>query len=362
MKIVYVSTSILPSRNANSVHVMKMCSAFKSYCEDVCLIGIDGKKPNLDLYEFYNVKNKFSIVLTSRKNIVRRLFDMAKHVKSADLVYTRWYIGAFVCSFFLRKKVIMEYHSYPYNFVGKLMIRFNKNNKNMVRIVFITESLRDYFICKKAISEEQKTIVLPDGSDVMKEYSEKEIFQICYVGSFLPGKGVDTVVQIANAMPDYIFHIIGGDESEIEKYKKVSIHDNLIWHGFLCQRDIEQVISDCSVALLPNKPKVLVDGNKNIGDWTSPLKMFEYMAQSKAIVASDLKILREILKDKYNAVLVDPDNIQQWVDAICLLENDKNLLQFISTNAYNDILLKYSWDRRAEQIIRSIENENEIQC
>ena len=51
-----------------------------------------------------------------------------------------------------------------------------------------------------------------------------------------------------------------------------------------------------------------VGGGTNLADWISPLKMFEYMAQGKAIVASDLPMLREVLRNGENALLCDSDD------------------------------------------------------
>jgi len=102
---------------------------------------------------------------------------------------------------------------------------------------------------------------------------------------------------------------------------------------------------------LPNQEKIIIGDNINIGEFTSPLKMFEYMAMGKPIVASNLKVLKEILIDRYNSLLVEANDENEWLNSIEELVTDKTLANFISNNAKNDIITKYSYDKRAENII-----------
>ena len=65
MKILYISKSIIPSRSANSIHVMKMCQALSENGHKVILLAPDIKSKyenNIyDIYEYYGVKKNFEI-------------------------------------------------------------------------------------------------------------------------------------------------------------------------------------------------------------------------------------------------------------------------------------------------------------
>ena len=65
MKIVYISNSIIPSRTANSIHVMKMCQAFADNGHEVVLLAPDRYKEYEedidDVYEYYGVRKNFEI-------------------------------------------------------------------------------------------------------------------------------------------------------------------------------------------------------------------------------------------------------------------------------------------------------------
>ena len=85
-------------------------------------------------------------------------------------------------------------------------------------------------------------------------------------------------------------------------------------------------------------------------DWMSPLKMFEYMAAARPIVASDLPALREVLRDRENAVLVEPDNAAALADGLRCLLGDASLAHRLATQARRDVEA-YTWENRARIIL-----------
>ena len=83
--------------------------------------------------------------------------------------------------------------------------------------------------------------------------------------------------------------------------------------------------------------------------FTSPLKLFEYMAAGRAIAASDLPSIREILTDGENALLVKPGDPNALAAAIRTLINDGDLAQRLARAARTDVT-RYTWTRRAERL------------
>ena len=86
------------------------------------------------------------------------------------------------------------------------------------------------------------------------------------------------------------------------------------------------------------------------GRWMSPMKMFEYMSSGTPFVASDLPVLREVLRDGDNAVLVAPNDLPAWRRSILALQDDPALRQTLARRAYDDYQAHYTWRRRAERI------------
>jgi glycosyltransferase involved in cell wall biosynthesis len=87
----------------------------------------------------------------------------------------------------------------------------------------------------------------------------------------------------------------------------------------------------------------------------SPLKMFEYMASGKPIIASRLEVIEEVLKDKKNALLVASDNIHEWAESIRLLKEDRFLAKRLGEQAKEDVKI-YTWDERVQNIFSMILN------
>ncbi len=110
--------------------------------------------------------------------------------------------------------------------------------------------------------------------------------------------------------------------------------------------------NSCDILLAPYQKTVFVSSKKaySTGDYMSPLKVFEYMASGKPIIASDLPVLREVLSEK-NSILVSPVSVEEWVRAISLLMDNEALRNELSDASYQMLLDKYTWKKRAENAI-----------
>ena len=86
--------------------------------------------------------------------------------------------------------------------------------------------------------------------------------------------------------------------------------------------------------------------------YTSPMKMFEYMASQKPIVASELPSFKEVLNQE-NCIFVEPDNPEAMAIGIKKALNDAELSKRISEQAFKDVQ-KYTWDNRVRKILEFI--------
>ena len=226
----------------------------------------------------------------------------------------------------------------------------------------ITQALKVAFL-KNYQAHSNKIQVVPDAADKAKEDGLPEhwpgrdnCLQVGYVGNLFPGKGMEIISQLCDGFADMDFHVIGGTEKDIA-YWKAKTSQNLFFHGFISQADLSRYINVLDICLLPNQKNVLTFGDMskkscNISDYTSPLKMFEYMAHGKAIVASDLQVLREVLNED-NAILVKHDNIEAWGSALTSLR-EKNRRNNLGSRAYEDFIQNYTWTQRAAKALEGV--------
>ena len=102
----------------------------------------------------------------------------------------------------------------------------------------------------------------------------------------------------------------------------------------------------CDFLLSPHVP--LEDGSDFFG---SPTKLFEYMAMGKAIVASRLGQIGEVLSDEETALLVEPGNVPQLAEAIVRMANSAELRQRLGAAARMAAIERHTWKRNAQRVI-----------
>ena len=373
MKIIYIANSIVPSTSANSIHVMKMCEAFTINNIDIELILPNFQEHGLmnDEYVFYGIKNKFKItrnrlVNKSPNGFLNYIFSLTSVVYAifigCDLIFTRNPLVSFFCIIFGRKH-ILEMHDRVAS-VSRLLSKLLKllklfNSNKLLQLIVISKPLQDLYLNEFSIKHD-KIIVLPDGvtyENFIKVnqrsfFTDKNI-QIGYFGSLWPGKGIDKIISLANIYQNCNFNIYGANEKQIKDYKdKISSFgiNNITFFGYLPNKNIPKQMCKHDILLMPNQTKMFTRGSKsNIADFTSPLKMFEYMASGRIIVSSDLLVLREVLNET-NSFLVVPDNLQQWIETIEYIILNKDIAIKRASQAKKDVMA-YTWDVRVKKIL-----------
>lgn len=372
MKIAYISQSRLPSRAANSVHVMKMCSALSRQGHRVVLWGLRPKGDcsfrRSTVYRDYGVEPSFSMYRLIHFRGAYWTYTLrvviATWIWRPKIVYSRCVHGARLAAL-LGLPVYFEVH-HPLDGVPALDRAFRRliASPNLKRLIFITKALDSYYQDRYP-NIRCPTIVAPDGADVvtiekdcpalrpdLKEKSGR--LQVGYVGQLYPGKGMEVVKPLAEECPWADFHVVGGEENAVTEWvRNCRAIPNLFFKGFVPHREVPAVVAQFDVVLLPNQQTVSVAGNGalDISAWTSPLKAFEYMAAGKAILCSDLPVLKEVFEDGFNCLLCDPVDIQQWRGALLRLRDDAELRKSLGENAKNDFLTNYSWSARATTIV-----------
>ena len=150
----------------------------------------------------------------------------------------------------------------------------------------------------------RRSMVLPNGVNLPEALPEKPWSEcarhICYSGSFFGWKGVADLMLAAAELPGHRLTLIGGSDQQVARLKaQVPVPQAEVeFLPRLPQQAVMAKLLSACIAILPNRP----DADSH---FTSPIKLFEYMAAGCAVVASDLPSIREIL---------GPDDAQ-WFEA-----------------------------------------------
>ncbi len=374
MKIAYIHNLALPSRTAPSVHVMKMCQALSHTENEIFLIGPPRRDDNkIDLYGYYDVEDSFEIISVAKPEIkllghLQNLYLSLRVAESldCDLIYMRNIVGSYLATLMGFNTVYECHNPVVFSSLGSLRdIIFKRliQKKNLKALVVISQATRDYII--KNYDVDTKDIILardcadPIGSDVIPlEFDEDKEMHVGYVGSLYKGRGKRIIKYLAETCDFAHFHIVGGKKENIKKWKDEFDPLNVTYHGFVPHSQLKRYMLGFDVLLAPYQRDVRTEGGKhNASRWMSPLKVFEYMATGKPIIASDLPAIREILSHEEDALLCDPDDPNGWKESIIRLYKDPALRDRLGNNALAKFLDNYTWDKRAERIMANLDDK-----
>ena len=194
--------------------------------------------------------------------------------------------------------------------------------------------------------------VLPDGVDMALAMAAPpalrnagDLPRLLYLGSLHRWKGVETAIRAMADIHGAELWVVGGSDQRIAELgqlaEQLGVASRVRFRGRVEPRKRFEVIAECDICLLPLT-------HSSIGSrYTSPLKLFEYMAMGRAILASDLPSLREILRDGDNGRLVPAEDPAALAKAANALLADPDLCQRLGASAARSAQA-YTWRARAE--------------
>lgn len=379
MKVLIAAPTYLPSRRANTLQVMKMAQALHGLGYEICVLVPERKAeseyPRDEIKKLYGLQSDLNIVWLPVKPNLRGYDYSIKIVKyfrrwGGDVLYTRLPQAA-VFSSTLNLPTIFEIHDLPGGLTGPWLYRRFLQCSGSRRLVLITQALKaDLNKQFGELLQSPSTVVAPDGVDLvryenlpepedarrlLKESQGVQIpegkFTAGYSGHFYPGRGLDHILAIASKIPDFTFLLIGGNPHDIDEIRSKVVArnlDNVIITGFIPNLNLPLYQAACNVLLMPYQKVVEASSGGDIAKYLSPMKMFEYLACGRVIIASDLPVLREVLNDQ-NSILLPANDIDAWVETILEISAASNRQKSLSEKSKNDAL-KYSWESRANKI------------
>lgn len=363
MSILYATRSILPSQTANSVQSAHMGDAWlrcmpnsriiyrtkRSKCLPEAhfapygIIASGGARP-LNLWPLDELHHSYLL----------RFAAMLRRLPRNYPVYTRSTRMAYV-AVHSRRKTVLELHD-PLIPIRVSFLKKAFRSGAMQLLVVTTERLKEDVVAAVGLSPEK---ILVAGGAAAASYvdipaavlPEREGFayHVGYAGSALKGKGVAIMLACAVEMPDCAFHLIGPNRDECLRIGQLP--NNVILHGYKAGAAVIALLKSMDVLMLPNQPSVIIRSGADIGAHTSPLKLFEYMATGRPMIASDLPVFDSILKDASNCLQVRATSVSAYCQAIRRLQTAPKFGSRLAANALADFKQNYTWDHRVQRIV-----------
>lgn len=375
MKILYIANSRIPTEKAHGLQIITMCNSFVNNGLDLELILPTRKNLIKDnIFDYYKINRNFKIkklfifdptfflkfpagtyIKFQSFFFIIKLFFYFLTLKNRKkmIVYTRdEYLLPVLQLFF--KKVYYECHNVPKNIKYHLKYWYKCQ-----QIITITKGVKEKLISIGLAKE--KILVCPDGVDLdkfnipdTKEQARQKLNLptdknlIIYTGHLYEWKGAQILAQVAQYLNNNeVIVFVGGSTKDVIQFKEKYTKDNILILGYQEHSTIPLYLKAADILVLPNS------GQSDISRlYTSPMKLFEYLASKRPIIASKLPSIEEILNNS-NSVLVDPDSPELLAKAIKILLSDTNLSDKLAQQAFLDVQ-EYTWDNRAKKIINSL--------
>ena len=382
MKIVYITNARLPTEKAHGVQIIKMIEALSSLNNEVVLISPNRIQNEIShktsVFDFYNVEKIFEHNLINfidpykYRSLMPKFFyrffsflvNLLWGIKSAKIgskLNGDFYIfrdntpfSYLFCAIF-SKKCVIEFHDIP-PFLSRLIFKLGLMISGKTVCFAVTNKLsEDLFHKFGKVKNLKKIDTLHDGVDLIKFKNNKIIENstplLTYCGSLSKSKGIDLIINSAKYIKNVEFLIIGGLKVEVDHYKKIANDygvKNINFIGQVNYSDVPNLLNKSDILLLPSSAKNIKSRN-----YTSAMKLFEYMSIGKPIIASNIPSNTEILENNLNCLLFEPDNPKSMVEKINTLINDKELNKKITKNS-SKLAIKYSWTERSKKMIKRI--------
>ena len=388
-KLLYISMMRIPTEKAHGLQIMQNCEAFADAGYELTLwvsrrwntrqmrqikdpFAYYGVNPNftirylpcLDLFPLFPPDSRgarlaFYLLLLSYALVMTALLLMTR----ADVYYSREEALLALLSWLKPKpSLAYEAHLLPLSRRGAALTRYVIARVGSV--IAITPQLRQDLIHQRGARPERTLAAhdgirrarfasLPDQSTARRQIGWNEsAFIVGYVGRLQMigmDKGLRTLAAALSQVKGAHLALVGGPDDMAEslrrQWRELGLPDErFLYVGHVLPDDVPRYLCAFDVCAMPHPHTT------QFAYYTSPLKLFEYMASHSPIVASDLPAWSDVVRHEESALLAPPADSAALAQAIDRLRRDPALRQRLAKAARRRVMAHYTWAARAEKI------------
>ena len=358
--IIYISGySILTGTQANLTNVLCMSDALDKKINNLFLILF---VPFSNLFETKTILRgidkdlKVSIIPIPYLKIrgIYLFFDFLSFLILIPFIifgfdiYTRnQRLARFIYS--IKKDIYIELHD-----LSKSSLKCLKTCKKAIFLSISKSIIKDIANTKLG----RKLYLLPDAAKISKKLNKELIPKfkkpaIGYIGSNNKGKGVNNIIKLSKIDQNINYYLAGFIKIE-------NTPSNIYLLGMLNKHQIREMVEKVDIFIAPYEKLVFDNAGNNISNYMSPLKIFEYMSSKKPFIVSRLNFVEEFLDEEIDCLMSSPDDLKDWIFKIKKLLSDEILCKKLSDNSYQKYLSFYTWEIRAENLLKIIKKNKKI--
>lgn len=382
-------------KGVEGIHIMGIVNAFRALYHSVFVLGPIGTNPRL-VYRVSKSKNiKDSVFIWSfiskfTPEVVFEAFEVFYNLysfvrlyiimkqRSFDFIYERYalfHFGVLLAARLRKVPVILEVNDAaairrvrPLKF-RKLACWFEKNIfQNAQGLVTISTYLKDYILSYGI--DDYKVSIIPNAIDpenyasvrtpkllVRKQHQFQDKLVVGFVGLFVSWNGIlsflDIFKKICDSYPDVHLLLVGDgpERQKIQtKIKELELMKRVTITGYVSHQSVPGYIRVFDIAIMP-------DSN----EYRSPVKIFEYMAMGKPIIAPSYLPIKEILTQNKNALLFEPEDNEKLLLSLERLIKDPHLRSSLGRRAKQDVFEKHTWSQNADKILQLLHSTEQTE-
>lgn len=366
----------MPTEKAHGIQIAKMCEAFVEAGIDLTLLVPNRKTERKSIKEYYNLRvpiklkclpaidwytgGRLGYFISSISFIISYLFFLFwKKIKKEKYIIYTVDIDNYSSSLFtfLHMPLFSEMHGgKSKTFATNLLFKGVDGIITINKI--IAKELQNNFPNPKT-----RYLIEPNGVDLSyfdKKYKKEDarkkfglpqnVPMVLYFGRFFEWKGLEIIPEVASHTPHIHWQMVGGTKEDFERLVKQPIPQNIFFAGGRPYSEMSTWLATADVLLVLGTSRDIQSFR-----YTSPMKIFEYMASSRLIIASDTPAIQEIVNDK-EVLFYKHDNSKDLEIVLeNAIKNQRELSPIIEMAMRH--AERASWKARAERIFQFI-NKN----
>lgn len=372
-KIIYVVYAKIPNDMAHSIQITHTVEALREVVDKISLVT-----------PYFRGLNDKGVYKTQDINVVLPAIDILRSTKFgfrlrmvSFLVSLYFYlIFEYVKSLVTRKKTILYVRGdmilglvpftllfdtyFETHFIRNAKKAYKWVSRFLAGIIVITDSLKEKLVSEFGVNE-KRICVARDAVDLSKfglsqraneslpSGLEEDKKIVLYSGSLTADKGVHVLAEAAKQIKAPVQVVfLGGVGNQVAEFKELySCYENIAILGLVDHSEVPRYLQAADLLILPD---LSTSTFNNL--YTSPMKLFEYMASGTPIIASDVPSLKEVLNTE-NAFFFESGNAANLASVIHKSLSDVEGSKERAQMAQNEVS-KYTWSERASVIINLI--------
>lgn len=377
MNILYIANARIPTEKAHGVNIMQMCASFAELGHTVVLMvpKRKGTGTSKNPWDYYGILETFSITFVPIFDAISRglpwgyacvqcffslsLLWKALPYKRTFVIYTRDEYSGLLLRL-LGYRVFYDMHGFPerHKWFWRLAMRAMKG-------ITVTNQWKMKQLKEQFHIQDNRMLCVPNGFTpsmfLLARDKYRDVRQALHISSSTPialyagqlydWKGANVFAEAAITLPHVVCLFIGGTEPQLSLFRqKYAAYKNIIFLPRCEPTEVGKYLLAADVLVLPNSAQSAFDRLAVYSTFdTSPIKMFEYMASGRPIVASHLPSIREILTED-TAYFAEPDDSDSFANAILYVLKHKSEA---AARAYTaqQYVQQFTWKHRAERIV-----------